>query len=346
MCWLVLGLALLGLVQPVLAGEISREYTEERQIGEDESYEQAYQAVCLRLQRRFAEEISGSVVQSYSNMQIDDSVQHFTERLQAATLARIRLEVLEPEEIRRVFRRTGGLMRVRARLSIDKEELVHFRKLLEERLQEMPLPAPAPAAVPDYWATRVLSPPQTKHREDSDYTLAISVYGWPVANASLPRPAFSVMVASEWDEPWVGGELNTLILSSVGPTERDPQPRPAEATKFSPPTLLSLNAVVHILPINLSHLRITMGVGGGIATIIRTGTSPDGYPIDYDHNGGQLLGQTTIGLRFGPVGLNIRAIWLRTLFERESGYRLVDRHLGSGIHFMAGLSWLDDRKWK
>jgi hypothetical protein len=336
-------LAVLLLAVPALAGEITREYTEERRAGEDESYEAACAAVRVRLQRRFVEEICGTLIQSVATSALDGGTVTYADRLVSSTMARVRVEVLNADEVRQIFLDHGGLIRITARLSIDAEDAKRFREQLEEQRAArvaVPLTPPWPATDGSQVAMPLQAGPDV-----TPYTLAVTVYGGPEQGFRPAGTGWNGAIASEWGFPGVGLELNAILIGGhTGLGQYNASDLPSGMVKLGDPSAVSLNGVIHLLPIQAGPLRLAMGLGGGLASLVHTGTDAAGIEVDYNHSGGQWLGQVTAALRVGNVSVNARVVWLRSTFDADGPFVLADRHAGSGVHAFAGLGWILDRQ--
>ena len=97
-------------------------------------------------------------------------------------------------------------------------------------------------------------------------------------------------------------------------------------------------------PINTPFMRLGMGLGGGLAGLLRSTINEVGHEYDFSHSGVQAIGQTAVVLNARGLGLNARILWIRTSFERdEGGYRLVNKNIGSGVFFALGLTYTSTR---
>jgi hypothetical protein len=322
MRWLAVLVLMAAVARPAVARDVNRKYTDERLAGEDESYETAYKALCLRMQRRFIEEMCGSLVQSMSEFRYDGEAQAYAERVQSLALGHVRVRVLNGDEVRRTFRDNGGLVRITAVLSISKDDLdwvqstlQHERALRAEEMSRALVPTPvagreaAPADLP------AAAPGTRKAR----FHVSMTLFAGPEHGYELPRPAFCGALATEWSCRPVGVEFGIFSISSHSAQDLPPGPTmPPGVRGTSGPMILGWAAVAHLLPVRIGPLFARMEPGFGAAALFHDVT--DGYnQYEYQHTGPVLLWQATAGFVLGAATLSVRAPCFRTHFESTPG---------------------------
>ena len=102
-------------VHAVYARDISRIYTEERWCGDSESYEGCRIVLETRLKKRFAAEVSGSIVEASTKTSLLNGKEAVQEQIESYTYSRVKMAILNGADIRRMFFDTGGLVRIHAK---------------------------------------------------------------------------------------------------------------------------------------------------------------------------------------------------------------------------------------
>ena len=301
------------------ARDISRTYTEERWCGDSESYEGCRIVLETRLKKRFAAEVSGSIVEASTKTSLVNGKEAVQEEIQSFTYSRVRIAILNGADIRRMFFDTGGLIRIQAKLSISQRDLEHCQRILD-RKQSQITRLPTPVYYERNWTKRYSQDRNEKENE----RIAISAHFSPIQGDGFSNNALVGILSVESIEGPMSYDFFLMTVRD-GPTI-DNGPGISVG---------SLNLALKFLPIDSQFLRIGIGIGGGIAGVEQMTEDYD----KYNETGVQAIGMSEITFFPSQLRLSAKVYMVKTRFKRKDKVPvLMERpDIGSGMFFTGGV---------
>jgi hypothetical protein len=304
-------------VHTAYARDISRTYTEERWCGDSESYEGCRIVLETRLKKRFAAEVSGSIVEASTKTSLLNGKEAVQEEIQEYTYSRVKIAIVNGQDIRRMFFDTGGLIRIQAKLSISQRDLEHCQRILDKKQSQITR-LPTPTYYEKNWARKY-----SDNKEKENERIAISAHVGPFQGRGFSNDAFVGVVSFESIERPVSFDFSLMTVRDAAVTNGE-----------SGVEVLSLNAMMKYLPIDTQFLRFGIGLGGGIAELKEISDNEE-----FKLSGSQFIGIAEITFFPSTVRLCARAYMTKTRFKEVDRVPVLKERcdIGSGMLFTGGI---------
>ena len=292
---------------------ITREYVEHKVCGDQLSFEMCRESVLLQLRRRFAEEVVGAYVESHSQSSLAGRDESVEQHIRSMTMARATLEIRN-DDMHQQFYESGGVLTIRARMSIDEPTVDRFQRKLDRETQVATLPEISRTShIPRDFRFPTLRKERVAIYMDMGVTESIS---------SGEKVGFIGAAGIEYIDPPLSLDLLFLGIGDGAVAEGKPGT-----------TIEGGNLVFKLLPVNARFLRI--GIGGGVGIVhLRQVTQER----EYDTYGGQVLGVLETTFFPGRLRLRIRGMYKETRFPSDKDVPILREQpkIGSDLFYTLG----------